>query len=149
MLGFLQRQNSVIAKPRRSTPDDDVPVAHWNPPGLVGSIHSTEEKYRGNAEGYRNDWRSKIPLVLVLMQRKLRSRLIAVHQTGIGLEPGKTRFCGRVLRELQKRRRHRGPWFSALRVNGIVPVASPVRDPTQGAAVCHFHRHTEATRRHH
>src|SRR5580700_4205144 len=98
MLGFLQRQNSVIAKPRRSTPDDDVPVAHWNPPGLVGSIHSTEEKYRGNAEGYRNDRRGKIALVFILMQRKLRSRLVAVHQAGIGHEPGEARFCSGVLR---------------------------------------------------
>src|SRR5271170_7946330 len=109
MLGFLQRQHSVIAKPRWSAPDDHVTVAHWNPPALISSIHSTEEKYRGNSERYRNDWRSKITLILILMQRKLRSRLVTVHQAGIGQEPGEARFCGGVLRKLQKGSRHRGP----------------------------------------
>src|SRR4029077_9573206 len=113
------------------------------------SIHSTEEKYRGYAERYRNYWRSKIPLILVLMQRQLRSRLVAVHQAGIGQEPGKARFCGGVPCEPQKGCRQRGPRLSALRVNGIVPVARPVRDPTKGATIRHRHGHAEATRRHH
>src|SRR5271169_1514008 len=126
MLGLLQRQHSVIAKPRWPAPDDHVTVVHWNPPSLISSIHSTEEKYRGNSERYGSYWRSKIPLILILMQRQLRSRLVAVHQAGIGHEPGEARFCGRVLRKLQKGSRHRGPRLSALRVNGIVPVARPV-----------------------
>jgi hypothetical protein len=100
MLAFLRRQHSVIAKPRWSTPDNHVTVLYRDSLGLVRSIHSTEEKYRRNAERYRNDWCSKIPLVLILMQRKLRSRLVAVQQAGVGHELGEARFCGRVLSKL-------------------------------------------------
>src|ERR1051326_2207884 len=50
---------------------------------------------------------------------------------------------------MHKRRRHRWPLSSILRINRVIAISSPISNPTEKTAIGHRDRHAEPTRRNH
>ena len=82
-------QHAVVAQPRRSAPHDHVAVHERHALALVVARRAAEQKHCGQAERDRDDRRTEIALVFVLVQRQPRAGIVAIDQACIGLEVGK------------------------------------------------------------
>src|SRR5438445_611809 len=86
MMCRLERLHAVIAQAIGAAPDHDVAVLERYAAGPVGPFQPAEQKNRRNAERDRDDRRTEVALVLVLMQRQLGAGQVLVDE---GTKPPK------------------------------------------------------------
>src|SRR5437667_12376469 len=149
MMCRLERLHAVIAQAIGAAPDHDVAVLERYAAGPVGPFQPAEQKNRRNAERDRDDRRTEVALVLVLMQRQPGAGQVLVDEARVGhkaVEAGER--CG-VVRKPQERGRHCRPLLAGLWIGCVVAIAGPVRDPAERTAVRQCHGHTITARRDH
>src|SRR5438046_3544549 len=115
MMCRLERLHAVIAQAIGAAPDHDVAVLERYAAGLVGPFQPAEQKNRRNAERDRDDRRTEVALVLVLMQRQPGAGQVLVAEAGVpnkGVEAG---VRSGVARKPQERGRHCRPVLPGLR----------------------------------
>src|ERR1700733_7030413 len=78
------------------------------------------------------------------MQREAGTRYIAIDQAGIGREVIESGGTRRTFSERRKYRGHGRPRLSAQWIVGAVAVTASIADPSDGPAIAHGHRHTQA-----
>src|SRR5208283_4472456 len=115
----------------------------------VAAFEAAKLKHGRHAERDRNDRRSEIPLVLVLMQRETRAHRITIDETSVGPKLRKPGARRRVLGEIAPARGHRRPALSTLRVGRSISVAGAVGYPAECSAIRHRNRHAETARSRH
>ena len=95
MRPFFQGRNTVIAKPRRAAPNDDITVNHWNESRRVGAFKTAELKDRRESERYGNDGLIEVPLILIPMESQPCAWLVTIDETGVRRKQWKARhMCG-------------------------------------------------------
>lgn len=81
---ILQLRHAVIAKARRAAPHGDIAMPESELIHRVVSLQASELEYRRQTQRHGNDRIGEVALVLVLVQRQVRTRLIAVDQACVG-----------------------------------------------------------------
>src|SRR6266700_1051705 len=96
VLAVGERRYAVKKQPRWSAPDHDVAMVQAKATRLVRAFQPAEQEDRGQPQRDRDDRRSKILLVAVLVQRHPRAGRVAVDQAGIRREVTKAAGHGGV-----------------------------------------------------
>jgi hypothetical protein len=144
-----ERRDAVEEQSRRSAPHRDVGMFQPKPLRLVAALQPAEHEDRRQAQRHRDDRRTEIVLVPVLMQGHPRAGLVAIDQAGVRRKAIEAALARRPQRQLAKRRRHRRPGFPGIGVDAIVAIAAAIGDPAGVAAIGHRHRHLMAAGREH
>ena len=125
-------------EPRRAAPYHHVAVRQWDAPRPVAALQPAELKHRRQPERHRDDRRTEVVLVFILMQRQL-----AADRNG---SSGKSPAQGaeaRLLRGFGRQRHQDGGMAGQrlpLRVAFRIAVTAAVAGPAI-AAPAHRHRH--------
>src|SRR5450830_941990 len=132
---ILERHDAMITQPVLRTPNRDITVIERIFDRFIRAFMAAEQKNRRHTQGNRNNRRGIVAFVFVLMQGQPGPWLIAVDQTGIRPEAGKTGRLGSILSELCKQGRHGRPGAPGVRIIAGITIAAPVRGPAQCAAI--------------
>src|ERR1700722_6530458 len=135
MDAVLQGENTMEAQPISATPYGDITMDEGHPDCPIRPLLAAPEECRRKPKGHRNDGRAKVPFVAILMQRQACPGSVSIDQARIGAEVRKTGRLGRSPGQGAKHLRHRRPRLAAVRIDGIVPVAGSVGDPSRATAV--------------
>jgi hypothetical protein len=132
--------HTMKTHPRRSTPHDHIAMLQQDSLRLIGALKTPKQKYALEPERKRNDRLVQIKFVPVLMQPKLRARLVAIDVARIRSKLRKSRPHSTANRKIRKQARHRRPHPPHSRILGIPP--APKR--LSRTAVRHHHRHGQS-----
>src|SRR6478609_5012715 len=120
VLGVGKRGYAVKEQPRRPAPHDDVAMSQPKFLGLVATLQASEQENGRYPQRHRDDRRSEILFVSVLMQRHAGTRRVAVDQAGIGRKVREAGFRRRLARQLAKYRRYRRPLRAGIGIDVVV-----------------------------
>ena len=74
---------------------------------------------------------TEVLFVAVLVQRQLGTRVVPIDETGVGQEPGESRFAGSIGCKPRENRGQLRPRTSAFGIRGVVSVPGAIRHPPE------------------
>src|SRR5262249_56981746 len=142
MLALGQRHDAVEGQACRATPDDDVAMLERDPLRTIRSLLTAEQEYGRQTQRHRDDGRTVVAFVAVLVEGQARTGNVAIDEAGVRSETLEARRLRRPGRHIPEHRRHSGPRLPALRIGALVAIAGAVRDPPRLAAIGHGNGHS-------
>src|SRR3954447_4458885 len=146
MMSFLDRQHTMVVQPPRPSPYHDVTMHQGDTYRLVFPTQPTPQEDGWQAQRNRDNRRTEVMLVLVLVQRQPGSRLVAIDEAGIRLKTLKAGARSSASSQIEKYARHTRPRLAAFWIHWTIAITRTVCHPAVMTTIRYCYRHAKTAR---